>query len=61
MVRVILAALLVVAVATPASAQYRYWGRGIVVYEGKIVGQDPDPRIRADFKKNGDFYAGGQP
>jgi hypothetical protein len=61
MVRVLVAALVIFAIATPASARYRYLSRTAVVYEGKIVGQDPDPRIRIDFKKNGDFYAGGQP
>ena len=62
MKKIIVAAILAIVATTPAMAQYRYYlSRTAVVYNGKIVGQDPDPSIRQDFKKNGDFYSGGQP
>ncbi len=63
MKKIIVAAILAVVATTPALAQYRYYylPRTVVVYDGKIIGQDPDPRIRADLYKNADFYAGYQP
>jgi hypothetical protein len=61
MKKIIVAAILAVVATTPAMAQYRYLSRTAIGYNGKIVGQDPDPSIRQDFKKNGDFYSGGQP
>jgi hypothetical protein len=63
MKRIIVAAILAAVASTPAMAQYRYYylSRTAVVYDGKIIGMDPDPSIRQDFKKNGDFYSGGQP
>jgi hypothetical protein len=59
--KVIVAAILAAVVSTPAAAQYRYLGWRVVVADGKIIGADPDPRIRAEIVKNSDFYAGYQP
>jgi hypothetical protein len=61
MKKIIVAAILAAVVTTPAFAQYRYVSRGAVVYDGKIIGQDPDPKIRVELRKNADFYAGYQP
>jgi hypothetical protein len=63
MKKLIVAAILAVVATTPAMAQYRYYyvGRTAVVYDGKIIGQDPDPRIRAELRKNADYYLGYQP
>jgi len=61
MKKIIVAAILAVVATTPALAQYQYLSRNAVVYDGKIIGQDPDPRIRADLYRNADFYAGYQP
>jgi hypothetical protein len=61
MKKIIVAAILAAVVSTPAAAQYRYYGGWVVVADGKIIGSDPDPRIRADLRKNSDFYAGYQP
>ena len=61
MKRIIVAAILAVVATTPALAQYRYLPRSVVVYDGKIIGQDPDPRIRAEIRKNADYYIGYQP
>jgi hypothetical protein len=61
MKKIIVAAILAVVATTPAFAQYRYVSWGAVVYDGKIIGQDPDPNIRVELRKNADFYAGYQP
>jgi hypothetical protein len=61
MKKIIVAAILAVVATTPALAQYRYLSRTAVVYDGKIIGQDPDPNVRLDLRKNSDFYAGYQP
>ena len=44
-----------------APAAKYFLGRTAVVYDGKIIGQDPDANVRLDFRKNSDFYSGGQP
>ena len=54
MKKIIVAAILAAFATTPALAQYRYVSRTAVVYDGKIIGQDPDPRIRAEIRKNAD-------
>jgi hypothetical protein len=61
MKKIIVAAILAVVATTPALAQYRYVSRNAVVYDGKIIGQDPDINVRLDLRKNSDFYAGYQP
>ena len=63
MKRIIVAAILAAVASTPAMAQYRYYylSRTAVVYDGKIIGMDPDPNVRLDLRKNSDFYAGYQP
>ncbi|HEY7459611.1 MAG TPA: hypothetical protein VH765_12745 [Xanthobacteraceae bacterium] len=61
MKKALVAAIIVVFATTPALAQYRYLSRTVVVADGKIIGQDPDPNVRLDLRKNSDFYAGYQP
>jgi hypothetical protein len=61
MKRIVVAAILAAVATAPALAQYRYVSRNAVVYDGKIIGQDPDPNVRLDLRKNSDFYVGFQP
>jgi hypothetical protein len=61
MKKALVAAIIVVFATTPALALYRYLSRTVVVADGKIIGQDPDPNVRLDLRKNSDFYAGYQP
>ena len=62
MKKIIVAAILAVVATTPALAQYRYYLAGTrSCTTAKIIGQDPDPNVRLDLRKNSDFYAGYQP
>jgi hypothetical protein len=63
MKKLIIATVLATTVATPAFAQYlpRFTGPGLnaVIYNGRIIGQDPDANVRLDLIKNGEYYSGG--
>ena len=61
MKKLVIATVLVGTIATPAFAQYlpRYPGPNVVVYNGQIVGQDPDVNVRLDLMKNAEYYTGG--
>jgi hypothetical protein len=61
MKKLVIATVLAATVATPAFAQYapRYHGANAVIYNGRIIGQDPDANVRLDLIKNGEYYSGG--
>lgn len=50
MKKILLATALVAFVASPAAAQHQVYapfpGETIVVADGRIIGQDPDPNVR---------------
>ena len=60
MKKIIVAAILAVVATTPALAQYRYLPRTVVVYDGKIIGQDRIQDSRRD-QEDADYYIGISP
>jgi hypothetical protein len=61
MKKLVVATVLATTLAGPAFAQYlpRDAGPYVVVFNGQVIGQDPDVHVRLDLLRNGEYYSGG--